>query len=527
MASASVIIVGSGAAGTFAAYALRGKGALVLDVGFAAPASSLQGNFYDLRRDPGGIDLFQELIGARFESLHNVFHPYLSPKLKAPRMNFVIDDAERLSPVASRNFEAVMSFAAGGLANAWGAGLYRAIDRDLAGFPIGARDLESYYDAITDKIGISGADDDLSRFFGAARGLQPPLRLDSNGATFLARYGRRRAALNRAGLYVGRPRLAVLTRAHDGRSAHRYEALEFFRANNPSVYTPAFTLTEMVERGEIAYRPGFLAERYAESEAGVVVIARELATGQKREFRAPRLILAAGALNTAKIVLKSNDDYESKLPLLDNAVSYVPLFDPFRIGAGLEREIYAAAMLNAVYSGPLHPADIQMTLYNVTGTLRSDFLFDFPLSARGNIAAAKYLTPALLVAQLFYPDRPAPANYLSLRPTGELELGYESKNLGELESHLLGLFRRMGYFGFVRLCKYLAPGNSFHYAGGLPMKAVPAGRYETDKNGRLAATRGVYVADAANFPALPSKNHTFTMMANAMRIAAGVGRSLE
>ena len=39
-----------------------------------------------------------------------------------------------------------------------------------------------------------------------------------------------------------------------------------------------------------------------------------------------------------------------------------------------------------------------MTLYGVVGTLRSDYLFDFPLSVRGNIAAARYLTPALLLA---------------------------------------------------------------------------------------------------------------------------------
>jgi choline dehydrogenase-like flavoprotein len=526
MASANVIVVGSGAAGVFAAYQLRGRGVLLLDVGVTAPASALAGNLYDLRQSPGAIDLFTELIGARFESLHNVFHPYLSPKLKAPRMRFVIDEAERLSPVLSRNFDAAMSFAAGGLANAWGAGLYRFNDRDLAAFPIGARDLEFYYDAITEKIGINGVDDDLAPFFGAARGLLPPLRIDSNGETFLSRYRRHRAALNRAGLYVGRPRLAVLTRDHDGRPTHRYEALEFFRPNNPSVYTPALTLREMVERGAIAYEPGLLVERYAESAEGVVVTAREAATGRTREFTARKLILAAGALNTAKIVLRSNDDCESRLPLLDNAVSYVPLFDPLRIGAPLEREIYAAAMLNAVYSGPRYPAEIQMTLYNLGGTLRSDFLFDFPLAARGNLVAAKYVTPALLVAQLFYPDRPEPTNYLRLSSTGELELNYESKNLGALEAHLLSLFRRIGYFGLARLCKFLAPGNSFHYAGGLPMKSAPRGRYETDPNGRLAATRGVYVADAANFPALPSKNHSFTMMANAMRVAAEVGRAL-
>jgi hypothetical protein len=46
-------------------------------------------------------------------------------------------------------------------------------------------------------------------------------------------------------------------------------------------------------------------------------------------------------------------------------------------------------------------------------------------------------------------------------------------------------------------------------------------------SGRLAGTRGVYVADAATLPALPSKNHSFTLMANAMRIAEHVGRTLR
>lgn len=526
MDSANVIVVGSGAAGVAAAYRLRGRGALLLDVGLRPPASALRGNLYDLKRDPGAIDLFGELIGPRFESLHNVFHSYLSPKLKAPRMQFVVDQAARLSPAAGAGFEAVMSFAAGGLANAWGAGLYRCDDSDLAGFPIGAAELEPFYDALTEKIGLSGADDDLGRFFGPARGLLPPLRLDSNGAALLGRYRRKREQMNRAGLYIGRPRLAVLTRAHDGRPAYGYDALEFFRAGDPAVYTPALTLTEMAGRGEIAYRPGVLVERYVETAAGVDVVARDLESGERRVFSARRLILAAGALNTAKIALRSNDDCETRLPLLDNAVSYIPLLDPLRIGAALEQEFYPAAMLNAVYAGPLHPGAIQMTLYGVAGALRSDFLFDFPFSARGNVAAAKYLTPALVVAQLFYPDGPRPGNYLRLRPTGELELVYQSKKLGAVEAGLLALFRRLGYLGLARFCKYLAPGNSFHYAGGLPMKAAPKGRYETDKNGRLAAARAVYVADAANFPALPSKNHSFTMMANAMRVAAEVERSL-
>jgi choline dehydrogenase-like flavoprotein len=527
MASANVIIVGSGAAGVAAAYALRGKGALVLDVGRTAPPSSLDNPFYELKRNPGPVDLFHELIGADFESLHNVFHPYVSPKLKAPGMKFIRDGAARLAPLQSDSFDAAVSLAAGGLANAWGAGLYRATDRDLKGFPIGARDLDPFYDALTEKIGISGADDDLGRYFGAARGLLPELKIDGNGAALLRRYEKRRAAINRRGLYVGRPRLAVLTRAHDGRPAYGYEALEFFRTDNPAVYTPALTLKDMIVRREIAYEPGLIVERYSESADEVRVVARDVARGARREFTARRLVLAAGALNTAKIALRSNDDCDTRLPLLDNAVSYIPLIDPWRIGAALEKEFFAAAMLNAVYDGPDWPEAIQMTLYGAAGTLRSDFIFDFPLAAHDAIAAAKYLTPALVIAQLFYPDAPAPANYLRLVRSGALELAYARKRLGALEARLLRLFRRMGYLGLGRLCRYLPPGSSFHYAGALPMRGAPRDRYETDRDGRLAGTRAVYVADAANFPALPSKNHSFTMMANAMRIANAIARTLS
>jgi choline dehydrogenase-like flavoprotein len=528
MTSADVIIVGSGAAGTFAAFQLRGRRVLVLDVGHRADESGLGGNLFDLRRN-AGIDraaLFRDLIGPSFESLHNIFHPYLSPKLKAPRMRFVTRDATTLSPVVGHNFDAVMSFAVGGLANAWGAGLYRFTAPDLSEFPIDVADLEPYYNAITDKIGISGADDDLSRFFGSARGLQPPVEIDSNGRALLQRYARRREALNRRGLYIGRPRLAVLTRDHDGRSAYRYEALEFFRPNNPAVYTPAYTLDEMIRRGDITYHGGLLVEHYIETDVGITVMAREGASGEARAFACRRLILAAGALNTAKIVLASYHDHAATLPLLDNNVSYVPLLDPWRIGAPLEKRIYPAAMLNSVGAGEGWPSTIQMTLYGVAGTLRSDYLFDFPLSARGNVAAAKYLTPALVLVQVFYPDAPAATNSIRLSPGGQLELRYEAKARGAVEARLLKLFRTLGYLGSIRLCRYLAPGNSFHYAGALPMKAEPTDRYQTDRTGRLSGTRGVYVADAANFSALPSKNHTFTMMANAMRIAEQAGRSL-
>ena len=58
-----------------------------------------------------------------------------SLKLKAPLMEYVVRGMESLFPHSARGFVATVSFAKGGLANAWGAGLYRFSDEDLTSFP--------------------------------------------------------------------------------------------------------------------------------------------------------------------------------------------------------------------------------------------------------------------------------------------------------------------------------------------------------------------------------------------------------
>ncbi|HVX66213.1 MAG TPA: hypothetical protein VHA11_06415, partial [Bryobacteraceae bacterium] len=221
------IVVGSGPAGTFAAYALRGRNVLVLDVGYRAPgAPDLAGNLYALRERKQ--DLFAPLIGEQFEGLRNIYQRPISLKLKAPYTSYIVRDGEKLAPIVSRNFETSLSFAQGGLANAWGAGVFRFNARDLAGFPVTKQELAPYYDELTAHIGVSGTNDDLSEYFGADAALLPPLRLSAMATGILARYKGGRARLRERGITMGLSRLAVLSEPHAGRAAYRYENQEFF-----------------------------------------------------------------------------------------------------------------------------------------------------------------------------------------------------------------------------------------------------------------------------------------------------------
>lgn len=516
------IVIGSGPAGTFAAYALRGKNVLVIDVGYKPPPSpGLDDNLFALRKRES--DLFSPLIGENFESLHNLHGRTISLKLKAPYLSYVAKDSDTFTPVLSSNFDAVSSFAQGGLANAWGAGVYRFTDEDLEAFPIRAADLAPFYDELTAHIGISGASDDLDRHFGDAQGLLEPMRISEFADDLLERYTANRDVFHRLGIRIGRARLAVLTRPHNRRDAYQYNNLEFFKPHDPAVYNPAYTLDDLVRREAVEYKPGYLALQYREAEGFVEVDARKLSTGMVESFRAKTLLLAAGTLNTTKLVLASNADSESRLPILDNPMSTIPLFRWDKIGSALEINDSSLAQLNLVYEGPPR---LQASLYGTTGPLRSDVIGNFPLTISANLIWTKYLAPAMGLLMIFYPGRLAPANYIKLNRTGELEINYEAEPLGHAEARIIKALRKIGYHSAKMLCQYPRMGSSLHYSSTLPMKERPA-RYETDDRGLLSGTKRVYVVDGACFSALPAKNLTFTIMANAMRIATRLRGELD
>ena len=143
------IVAGSGAAGTFCPWPERNE-MVVIDAGLQfGEATSLDGNLYDLRKRQS---LFAETVGTRFESLAWIDGPELSPKVKSPLMRPVFARPPGAPDVTLHRFVPLLSYAAGGLANAWGAQVYRFDDADLRGFPLRAADLDPFYDEITEHI---------------------------------------------------------------------------------------------------------------------------------------------------------------------------------------------------------------------------------------------------------------------------------------------------------------------------------------------------------------------------------------
>ncbi|MCX7708052.1 MAG: hypothetical protein N2204_08605 [Anaerolineae bacterium] len=521
----TIVIVGSGAAGTAAALQLARLGvrSLMLDVGIRPKenAPRAEGNLYEWRRHYDSFDLH---IGDGLSGVSDVITGQTGiAKLNAPNAAFVVQDAAALSPVDAADFDAIQSFAFGGLANAWGAGLYRFVDADLEGFPIRATDLDPYADVLTREIGISGADDDLTPFFGDVSGLLPPLRLSHNAAQVLARYQRARHKLWERGIFLGRPRVGALSVPYDGRPAVDYSNTEFWQ-DQPYLYTPALTLKKLIASGQLDYRSGLMVQRWEELPDRVIVHATALPTGQAVEFSCKAVVIAAGAIGTAKIALRSARDHASALPLLENPAVQIPFVLPASIGRRLDTNCFGLTQLNLVWQRSPYNCTAQGSILEITSPMRAEFYGRFPLSARANLTLVREMLPAMLVMQLFFPGAIQPAARLSLLQNGRLSIrGHpnviEVRKLGSL----LAAMRSLGMWTHPLLIYKPQTGHAIHYAGTLPMRESP-GRYECYPDGRLAGTQRVYIADSACFSALPAKNMSFGMMCNAMRVAEAAAR---
>jgi choline dehydrogenase-like flavoprotein len=62
-------------------------------------------------------------------------------------------------------------------------------------------------------------------------------------------------------------------------------------------------------------------------------------------------------------------------------------------------------------------------------------------------------------------------------------------------------------------------GASVHYAGTFPMSREVR-PWTTDPDCRSRDFANLWIADGSSFPFLPAKNLTFTLMANAVRVAS-------
>ncbi len=526
-----LLVVGSGPAGAQAAKAAIDAGASVqmLDFGNDDPAgraSVPDAPFSVVRRtDP---EQARYLWGAR-----DVWNPYegnrVAGHLTAPRA-FALADADRLLPVASDTFTPVRSLALGGLGAAWGAGTPCFEDHELVAMGLPVEAMAAAYDEVVRDIGVSAAwDDDTAPYVLRSRATQPAAEPDTNARALLAAYARRRDAVRAAGFTLGRAPLALLTqpirRPGCERDANPYFDMDFYGDARRSIYRPRYTIDELRAHPRFTYTEGVLVHAFA-SESDRAVVHGTDRRGEPVAFAGRRAILATGALNSARIALRSFGIAGERQPLLSNEMSFLIALNLAMLGRTADDRRHSLAQLLAIYAPDYRGGErVAASIYSYRSLLNVRLATEFPMPTRLGVPTARLLTNALTIAGVHHPERRSARKWVALaRADGDLlnahyELdGDERRANARDAAGIAAVLRRLGC---VTLRRIATPhGASIHYAGTLPMRA-PGERapLQTDEAGRIVGAERVHVADSATWRALPAKGLTLTIMANARRVA--------
>jgi choline dehydrogenase-like flavoprotein len=505
---ADVVIVGSGPAGVHAAAAVleAGRSVAMIDGGLTAPAVMERApaeNFEEVRRTR--LDQHLWFLGEDYSGI-----PLEGPRggvLISGNRSYVARDADRFLPIRAPGLQLIQSLAAGGLGAVWGAECHYFDAAELAS--MGLPDLGSHYDTVTVRIGVSGPPD--------RAGILPPLPPDHHARRLLDRYAVRREAFERLGARVVQPHTAVLTEDRGARRACARTDMEYYADPGRSVWRPQYLLEELRAKPGFSYLGGRVVERVEECGAGVRVEAVPMEGGARETVEGARLVMAAGAIGTARILARSFGLVGTRLPFLTKPHLFVACLHPATLGEAGPRERVAFCQLMVL------GRDACAQLYPYRSFQLFRLLGSVPLPVPQALGLLALWTPSLVIADLRFATRLSPDRSLRLEADGvHVEAGAGPK---AAPAQMRRALRALGLMPLKTV--RLPEGSASHYAGTVPAGADPREfPLGVDAAGRLHRAPRIYVADASVFRALPAPPPTMTIMANADRVGREAVASL-
>jgi hypothetical protein len=525
---AEFIVVGSGLTGAMAAQTLveGGVQVLMLDVAYKNETGKKfpTENFLDIRQKMPNQREF--LLGKNYEGM-----PWGAVKTGAqltPGRKFIAKDIDTWLPTISKTFFPIESLAYGGLGNGWGAGCYIFSEKEFSKMGIEKSLFMQSYQTVGDRIGVSaGLDDALPYTVEGLNNIQPAIKPEEGMQAILDKYKAKKEKLNKRGFYAGIPGLAMLTKDKDNRKEFSYNDMDFWHDNEESVYRPWMTVDKLKAKPNFQLEEKILAIKFEETGNLVKVICRHVETNEEKIFWCNKLVLCSGVLGTARIVLRSFN-IDQKLPLICNPYVYVPMVNYSRLGKVQPRYKSGMGQMVLFYDKKQDNSDVAMA---AMFTYRQLLLFRLIKEAPVNFAAGRqvmqYLVPSMVIAGIHHPEYGGGNKFIELKadsnsPTGDiLHTEYilndaEQKEVLATESKFFKTFFSLGCIPLQKV--YPGHGSSIHYGGTLPFSDKEE-LYSTAKNGLLNQTKNVWVADGSSFKYIPAKGISFTLMANANRVA--------
>ena len=300
----------------------------------------------------------------------------------------------------------------------------------------------------------------------------------------------------------------MLTQDLGDRRANAYLDLDFYHDHGASVYRPALTIQHLKRHENFTYTANRLVRRFTESPDGAVVqvFCQNIASGEPETYEASRLLLCAGAINSARIAFQSRDQSRCETTFLSSPGVFFPCSNLAMLGRQPEDRRLSLAQISGVFAPPEDPAELlSFQINHYSSLMLFKLVKEMPLPPWAGLLVARLLVSSLSVVGVYHADSPSRGSSLRLSRSNEEDgAAVEVHHTPDRETERVRTRRERRLISLLRTLRYVPLGTvrprwgtSMHYAGTIPISAGDAsGTLSTDRDYRLHGARSVFVGTA-------------------------------
>lgn len=525
MADLKIAVIGSGLAAVAACKALiaRGVKPVVLDVGelIDAQRASVVERMSQLQPAQWAVE-DRDLITRNCTIRGDRF-----PQKLAFGSDYFYGRSSHFAPIENIGGNEScppFSYAQGGFSVGWGAAVLPPDDCDLLDWPIANRELRKYYADVLYGLPYSAATDSLTVNF--------PLLREPSGVIQMTRGNRVLLRdLELSGLFApnklvfGQARLLANPDSLDG---CKYCGCCMSGCVYGAIYKTNRDIKQMSESKLIDYRSGMIVHSLEEQD-GVVKVLVDKAQGCRETLRFDRVFVAAGTLNSTRIVLQSKKLYDQKVEIKTTVAFVAPMlrFRPLPLDwpdCNTLPGIFLAYKVDRLSDHWVHTqlsTPNELVLERLGIAFRSSGLMGY-LKQR----LARHL--AIAVCNLHSDHANSYEIVLKRGQGNDADKIISTRRSAEgairaiklASQKLLHIGHKIRCYPIIPAIKNTTRQGGYHVGGSLPMRLSPEKETETDCLGRPKGWRRIHIVDSSVFPSLPGTTIGLLAMANSARIAS-------
>jgi hypothetical protein len=409
--------------------------------------------------------------------------------------------------INSEEVNPIFSFASGGLSLVWGATMLPYCKEDTLNWPIDLSSLENEFYELSKVIPITGVSDGLSTTYGnfySRRGIMPSNRI----VNILEHF----AHIDVPEIQVGLARLAVETGT---------DAIEGCVYCNKCLNGCPLNLIWSTK--DFNFKTKNLKLRVLklkESSRGVEVEAVDIDGENQVLDGFEKVFLATGSIESFRILANSKI-VSQEGTLKDSATFFLPLIALPKLGKLLHNSFGLSQVFIRLNKNDTKVAS-QFQLYEYSEELILRAKKALPLGAIIPSSILRFFLKRMMVAIGYLDGADSPGIQMRLLDNGSVlnslaldGKGWEERNqtiklsIKRLSKHI----RKSGLLPVPFLTQIALPGEGVHFGSWLPMGE------KSDLLGRPIGSNHIHVVDSSVLPTIAPGPITFTVMANAMRIA--------